>query len=99
MRRRTGAAMADARRKAMPIFDYECESCGLVLENQLVRHYDDEVVCECGDDMIRQLAAVPRHFDHTVNDGYNAPTVLPDSFRPIQVGSGGGRKRTWRNKT
>ncbi len=81
----------------MPFFDYECDTCGLVLKNELVKHYDAEVVCECGDDMIRQICAPPRHLDHTVDDGFGVRNP-PDSFRPKQIGYGGKPKANWRNK-
>lgn len=91
-----GALAVEA--SVVPFFDYKCDTCGLVLKNELVKHYDDVVVCECGDDMLRQVCAPPRHLDHTVDDGYGTKGVLPDSFRPTQVGYGGKPKASWRNK-
>ena len=43
----------------MPVFDYRCPSCDMVLEGVLVRRWDDEVKCSTCNATTNKLLSMP----------------------------------------
>lgn len=71
----------------MPLFDYKCNDCDLIIE-ELVKRHDDKVFCEkCGKPMIKLLCAGKYRFEagHFF-EPYVDTDIHPDG-KPLKIHS------------
>ena len=50
----------------MPIFDVKCDRCGI--QKDVLAHYSERVLCECGEEMRRLVSQPGYRRDHTVQE-------------------------------
>ena len=50
----------------MPIFDVKCDRCGT--QKDVLAHYSDRIMCECGEEMRRLVSQPGYRRDHTVHE-------------------------------
>lgn len=59
----------------MPLYDYECQTCGIFSEFQSVEHFGDDCACpDCGQAAPRRLLSVP-HFSTASRSGMKAHAI------------------------